>query len=342
MVTTTRGSHSPDLAHLNLIGISPAFKSAIDRIQRIAQCDAAALIEGETGTGKELAARAIHYLGERRSAPFIPVNCGAIPDALLENELFGHARGAFTDAREAVKGVVADAQSGTLFLDEVEALSPKAQVTLLRLIQEGTYRPLGARHLIQSNIRIVAASNASLTQHAAQNRFRWDLLHRLRIMTLEMPPLRERSGDALLLAQHFIRRFASQYKQPEKMLDEQAMVVLSRYAWPGNVRELENLIHRELLLSDGPLLRIRSSDLLGPQPTYPDAGDGALEQSSFTVGFARAKVQAIERFERLYLHWALSRSQGNVSQAARLCGKERRTLGKLLKKHGIDKGQYLS
>jgi len=334
--------HSPSLAHLNLIGTSPAFKNAIDRINRIAQCDAATLIEGETGTGKELAARAIHYLGERRSAPFIPVNCGAIPDALLENELFGHARGAFTDAREAAKGVVADAQGGTLCLDEVEALSPKAQVTLLRLIQEGTYRPLGARHMLQSNIRIIAASNACLTQLAAQNRFRWDLLHRLRIMTLEMPPLRDRSGDALLLAQHFIRRFASQYKQPEKTLDEEAMLVLSRYSWPGNVRELENLIHRELLLNDGPWLRIRSSHLLGPAPAYPDTASGAIEQSSFNVGFARAKIQAIERFERSYLHWALARSQGNVSQAARLCGKERRTLGKLLKKHGIDKDQYLA
>jgi two-component system response regulator GlrR len=195
-----------DLAHLNLIGRSRAFLVAVALIERIAACDHPVLIEGETGTGKEIAARAIHYLGARRRFPFIPVNCGAIPDSLVESALFGHVRGAFTDARESQPGIIAQARGGTLFLDEIEAMSMRAQVALLRFLQDKQYAPIGGATMIASDVRVVAATNADLSQMARAGSFRSDLLFRLNVLKLHLPPLRERSGDVLLLAEHFMQR----------------------------------------------------------------------------------------------------------------------------------------
>ena len=190
----------PTFARLNLIGESLEFQRTLDLLARIAACDAATLIEGETGTGKELAARAIHYLGVRRDFPFTPVNCGAIPDHLVENELFGHARGAYTDARDPHEGLIAEAEGGTLFLDEVESLSPRAQVALLRFLQDGTFRRLGSRGVERGNVRIIAASNTILARGVDEGAFRSDLLYRLTVMSLRMPPLRARGVDVQRLA----------------------------------------------------------------------------------------------------------------------------------------------
>src|SRR6266849_9855039 len=198
-------------ARLNMLGDAPVFKEALRIISRVATVDATVLIQGETGTGKELAARALHYLSHRRDFPFIPVNCGALPDNLLESELFGHERGAFTDAKRATRGLVAQAEGGTLFLDEVEAMTPRAQVVLLRFLQDHEYRPVGGRLVSNGDLRIVASSNVDLEELVRRSQFRRDLLFRFSIMSVTMPPLRERGRDVVLLAEHFLRGFAIQY-----------------------------------------------------------------------------------------------------------------------------------
>jgi DNA-binding NtrC family response regulator len=315
-------------AQLNLIGTSPAFEAALKLIRRMAACDATVLVTGETGTGKELVARAIHYLGLRKNAPFIPVNCGALPETLVESELFGHARGAFTDAREARAGVVAQAEGGTLFLDEVEAMGPHAQVALLRFLQEREYRPIGGTLVRGANVRVVASANVNLDT-VAEGVFRRDLLFRLNVLPLTLPPLRERGDDVHLLAETFLRRFSRQYSLPPKSLDADSVQFLREHRWPGNVRELENLIHRHFLLSDSTVIRLVPER---PQEQTPPAAD---------VTFREAKAHAIAEFERHYLAALLARASGNLSLAARLSGKERSRLCKMVKKYGLDRKHFL-
>lgn len=327
---------------LNMVGSSAAFRETLDRIKRISRCDVQIMIEGETGTGKEMAARAIHYLSGRRDFPFIPVNCGAIPDNLVENELFGHAKGAFTDAREAQPGLVKQADGGTLFLDEVDALSPKSQVSLLRFLQDQQYRPLGGSHLLSANVRIISATNANLAKLAEAGSFRADLLFRLNIMAVNMPPLRERQQDIALLADHFIRQLNVRYGQPLKSLHQDTLDWLKCYHWPGNVRELENFLHREYLLSDGDVIRAGSQSLSGDSDNKnerkPDQNTGRSQITS--LGFSADKMRVIAEFEKNYLEHCMSESQGNVTLAAKLAGKERRAFGKLLKKYGLQKDHY--
>ncbi|MEK6210281.1 MAG: sigma-54 dependent transcriptional regulator [Pseudomonadota bacterium] len=325
-----------DFSELNLIGRSPAFLSALNLVRKFATCDATVLIQGETGTGKELVARAIHYLGVRRDEPFIPVNCGAIPDNLLENELFGHARGAFTDARDASSGLITEAEGGTLFLDEVEVLTPKGQVALLRFLQDGAYRQLGGKRLIDANVRVVAASNTNIEQLVAQNRFRADLLYRLAVMPVVLPPLRNRAGDVSLLAQHFVRRLNSRYRTSKRLCDS-SLRALEIRAWPGNVRELENILHREFLLAEGEVMQL--ADLVAVEVHSREASF-ENETDAFEQGFSTAKARIVAEFEHRFLRWALAQSGGNVSVAARRAGKERRNFGRLLKKHGIDRARY--
>jgi DNA-binding NtrC family response regulator len=307
---------------LNLIGASRAFQQCLHLIRRMAACDATVLIQGETGTGKELAARAIHYLGLRRSAPFIPVNCGALPETLVESELFGHARGAFTDAREARAGVVAQAEGGTLFLDEVDALGLHAQAALLRFLQEREYRPIGGTLVRGANVRVIASSNVDLEATGGNMKFRQDLLFRLNVLPLALPPLRDRGDDVVALADAFLRRFSRQYGLPVKTLDAVSMRYLANHSWPGNVRELENLIHRQVLLSDASTIHLA-----------PDADECGGHESTFR----EAKARAIAAFERRYLADLLVRAHGNISLAARLSGKERSRLCKLVKKYGLER-----
>ena len=223
----------------NLIGCSPAFAEAIELIRHIAETDAPVLLEGETGTGKEVAARAIHYSGRRQDRAFVAVNCGALPEHLIENELFGHARGAYTDARAPQTGLVALADGGTLFLDEVESLCPRGQVALLRFLQDLRYRPLGAQREEHANVRIIAATNVSLWEMVLARQFRSDLYYRLQILFLRLPPLRERTGDPGVLASHFVNVFGARYGWPPRRLAWESIAALDRYHWPGNVRELE-------------------------------------------------------------------------------------------------------
>jgi DNA-binding NtrC family response regulator len=258
----------------------------------------------------------------------VPVNCGALPDTLIESELFGVERGAFTDARRSRTGLVAAACGGTLFLDEVDGLSAKAQITLLRFLQDQCYRPLGTVRELRTDVRVLAATNRSLHALVEAQRFRADLLYRLKILDVSLPPLRERGADAEMLARHFIDRFAASYRMAPKSLDERALCWLRRYPWPGNVRELENWVHRAMLMSPGPVIEFDGQ--LDGQPV----ADG---QDAPPCCFQQAKAEAVRQFERQYLRRLLDRTQGNVSHAARLAGKERRAFGKLMKKHGLER-----
>jgi two-component system, NtrC family, response regulator GlrR len=327
-----------------MIGRSPAFLSALKLIARFSQCDATVLIEGETGTGKELAARAIHYESGRRNKPFVAVNCGALPDQLIENELFGHRRGAFTDARVDSPGLVSLAEGGTLFLDEIDSLSSKAQVILLRILQDQRFRPLGALREEQADIRIIAASNQNLQLLVEQGSFRADLLFRLNLLYVELPPLRMRHGDAMLLANEFIQQYSQRYNRAETKLASATLAWFSAYDWPGNVRELENLIHREFLLTDGDTLNITPPMLTRAHDKREREQLSLHTQSvpKFDAGYAAAKASAIDQFSEQYLRALMAQAAGNVSRAARDAGKERRSLERLLKRYGISPASYRS
>ncbi len=326
-----------EFALLSMVGASRVFNECVRRIGRIAVRDASVLIEGETGSGKEMAARAIHYLGSRRDHPFIPVNCGAIPDTLIEAEFFGHGRGAFTDAREARAGLIAQAQGGTLFLDEIDALSAKAQVSLLRFLQDQTYRPVGRDVELKADVRIIAATNKTLAELAKGDRFRGDLLYRLNILYLYIPPLREREGDPELLAQHFLRHYAKKYKLPSKRFTPETLGWIRTHDWPGNVRELENTVHREFLLCEGEEIHF---SLAANEHAHDVTGNEPVAALCPELDFKSAKAKAIEEFERAYVLHMLSVAHGNISAAARLAKKERRAFGKLLKKYGINRAQF--
>lgn len=316
-----------------LLGKSPAFAEMLALVDKVAKVQAPVLIEGETGTGKEMVARAIHYRGSRRDNAFVPINCGAFPDSLIDSELFGHLRGAFTDAKNDQPGLVETATGGTLFLDEVDALSPRAQVTLLRFLQDGTYRPIGARMERRANVRVIAATNGCMEDLIKTRAFRGDLLYRLQVLGLKLPPLRERDDDALLLAQIFFERFKAQLSCTVEELDLESCSWFRRYPWPGNVRELEWLVYRGAVVCDDKTLRLAPPAMFNHERRHTP--ERRMMIGFFEETYSSAKARILQQFEQQYLIQLLERADGNVSQAARLAGKERRALGKLLKKHDI-------
>jgi two-component system response regulator GlrR len=315
------------LVRMGLVGASPAFQCLVQSIGRLAAVDLPVLLTGESGTGKELAARAIHYLGGRRDRPFVPVDCGALPDTLFAAEVYGHLRGAFTDARRDRPGLVAEAEGGTLFFDEVHALSLQSQAALLRFLQERTYRPLGAGQGRQADVRVVAATNRELASGIDQGWFREDLYYRLNVAALRVPSLRERSVDIRPLVECCVQRFCTRYGRPPCRFDAQALAWIESQPWRGNIRELESFVQRCLLAGDGPVLCIDGFGAAEPGPPERDAAG--------LPAFNQARAQALAAFERSYLELVLTHNQGNVSAAARQAGKERRVFGRLMKKHGI-------
>lgn len=321
-----------DHSRFNLVGSSPQFMKVIAQIQRMAKLDATVLVAGETGTGKELAARAIHYLSARSNKPFVPVNCGSLTDSLVESELFGHERGAFTDAKTGAAGLIGEAAGGTFFLDEVDTLSAKGQAALLRFLQDHTYRRVGGGGLRQVDVRVLVASNADLAELAQTRQFRQDLLYRLNVLSLHMPALRDREGDAAVLAQEILQRLSHQYRLPYKQLHAEGLEFIQQYHWPGNVRELENIIHREFLMSDDAELHLRESrDELTNEGSH-EASIGGVDVGQ---AFRDAKANAVAEFERNYVREMLARTGGNISHAARLSKQERSAFGKLVRKYGL-------
>lgn len=310
-----------------LVGQSKAFLEAVSRIEKVARSNATVLVRGETGVGKELFARAIHYNGTRKDRPFVPLNCSALPDSLFENELFGHFRGAYTDASSSERGVLGEAEGGTVFLDEIDALSPSAQAKLLRFLQEGEYRPLGSSKTIKANVRVIAATNANLSEMLSTHRFREDLFYRLNVLTVHVPSLRERAVDIPLLANHFLGRYAVEYQRGEFRFSPAAMRKMLTYSWPGNVRELEGILHRAVVFSSSSTIDADDIELPAVAATR------SLEHASWRG----AKDEALHGFERDYLTRLLVEFSGNVSQAARAANSDRRTFQRLLRKHGIER-----
>jgi two-component system response regulator GlrR len=307
-----------------LIGQSEVFIAETGKIPLIAKSDISVLISGETGTGKEMVGRAIHYLSPRAGKAFVPVNCGAIPVELLENELFGHERGAFTGASGARDGLIQEAEKGTLFLDEVDCLPPLAQVKLLRFLQSKEFRPLGSTKVITGDVRIVAASNANLEQAVAAGTLRRDLYYRLNVVPIVLPPLRERSTDILLLARHFLAEYAGKLNSPAEDFSPEAERALLLYGWPGNVRELEHVIERVVVLCTQKTIQKEHITLSGQ--------NSDLAQLSFS----EMKARVVSQFETNYLQSLLLAYKGNISQAAQAAQKERRTFWELIRKHKID------
>ncbi len=321
-----------------MLGRSPQWNALMAQLHRFASCDVPVLLEGETGTGKELAAREIHYSGARASHPFVPVNCGALQDTLIESELFGHRRGAFTDAKTARTGLVALARCGTLFLDEVDALSLKAQVTLLRFLQDQEYRPVGGNAAHAGDVRIVSATNACLKQRVDEGSFRRDLFYRLNSLYVCLPPLREREGDVPCLAAHFLESATRRLGTQPRRWTPQAQQMLCGYDWPGNVRELENVVLRACLHAEGEWIGI--AELTAVEPAMQAHGASDARPEGDVPTFVAAKSHAVRTFERGYLTTLMHKAGGNISMAAQLSGTERRQLGKLLKKHGIEQSQF--
>ena len=309
------------------LGKSRIFIDAITSIPKLASCEASVFITGETGTGKEMCARAIHHLGPRANHAFVPVNCGAIPFELVENELFGHEAGAFTSASTAVRGLVQDAEGGTLFLDEIDSLPLQTQVKFLRFLQDQGFRPLGARKQLKADIRIIAASNADIEAAIRSHKFRPDLFYRLNVLPLKLPALRERPEDILLLARHFIVKYTKE-GNASKELSSRAIDKLVSYMWPGNVRELENAIERAVILSDRAI--IASEDICLPSTS------NSVEEMSFKA----LKRHAITEFESGYIRRLLASSEGNISQAAKAAKKNRRAFWQLMRKHNIKASTY--
>ncbi len=321
-----------DSAHPTIRGLvycSDRMGQVASKLRTIAACDANLLILGATGTGKEVCALAAHYLSNRASQPWIAVNCGAIPADLVENELFGHVKGAYTTALTARSGLVRDAEGGTLFLDDVDCLPLAAQSKLLRFLQEREYRPVGSNTVQHADVRIIAASNCDLHAMALRGSFRQDLYFRLNVLRLSLPPLRERREDIALLARHFARHYACEFKRSVSDLTPAALQLLATHDWPGNVRELKHVIERAVLMSSGPALMACDLEIESEQPETPLDGS-----------FRNAKSRVVRNFERSYLEQMLSASSGNVTQAAKAAKKDRRAFFELMRKYAIEPKQF--
>jgi two-component system, NtrC family, response regulator len=307
----------------SMLGVSPQIQEVFTSIRKVAATDASVLFTGESGTGKEMAARAIHHRSPRKDGPFVAINCGAIPDSLLESELFGHEKGAFTGAHAQRKGRIETASGGTLFLDEIGEIPLLLQVKLLRFLQEQQIERVGGRTTIAIDVRVVSATNADLKKAMAEGRFREDLFYRLAVVVIKLPSLRERRDDLMPLAKSFLRRFSSQNARGELRFSKDAALAIERYGWPGNVRELENKVKRGVIMAEG------------TQVTADDLELG--QETGFTA--IRTLKEARETLERELVQQALRRHNGKISPAAAELGVSRPTLYELMEKLGIKRGE---
>ncbi|MFI5308324.1 MAG: sigma-54-dependent transcriptional regulator [Polyangiales bacterium] len=316
-----------DASHLGeIVGASPAMKRIYDLVDRVAETDASVLITGESGTGKELIARALHARSKRHEGPFVAINCSAVPEALLESELFGHAKGAFTDAKSTRSGLFAEARAGTLFLDEIGEMSLSLQPKLLRALQERTIRPVGADTEVPFDARIITATNRDLETAVEEKRFREDLFYRINVIHIEIPPLRARGSDVLVLAQHFVARFAAQFNKPVRGLTAEAAEKLMAYAWPGNVRELQNAVERAVALTRFEQLAVED---------LPEKIRDYRQSHVLLSSDDPSELAPLEEVERRYILRVVETLGGNRTLSARVLGLDRKTLYRKLQRYGV-------
>ncbi len=316
-----------------LLGRSAEIQKVRELVAKVAGTDVDVMIFGETGTGKDLVARSIHELSPRKEQPFVPVDCGAIPEELMESEFFGHERGAFTGAHSRNLGLLEFANNGTFFLDEIGQLPLRLQAKLLRALQERRIRRVGGTKEVSLNVRIVAATALNLETEVSKGRFRLDLYHRIHVVRIELPPLRERGADIALLARHFVTHYAEEMKRDPVEISPEALEVLSGYAWPGNVRELQNVLKRTLAMISGSVISL--NDL--PDQVVLQAGDVSVSDGK---GFFRLRERQMARFDTDYLTHILTSCQGDVSLAAREAQLPRGTFYRLLKKYDLNPSDF--
>jgi two-component system response regulator AtoC len=319
-----KAKSASDYGFEHIIGNSPPMKEAKAMMGKIARSPASTvLVTGESGTGKDLASKAIHYNSERRDGPFVNITCSAMPEALLESELFGHEKGSFTGAITQKKGLFEQADGGTVFLDEIGEMSPLLQAKLLRFLEEKAFRRVGGNVDLHVNVRVIAATNRDLKARVKEGGFREDLFYRLNVLTVELPPLRERVGDIPLLGEYFAQRFREEFRKPVKGFDEKALDLLKAYAWPGNVRELRNAIERAVLLAEGEVLT---------RPLFASLEKGAAISTDMALPAEGVKL---EDLERSLVAQALERTRGNQTRAAKLLGINRDQMRYRIEKFGL-------
>ncbi len=319
----------------NVICSSPPMRKVMQLVTKVAPANSTVLISGETGTGKELIARAIHYNSPRKDAPFVVADCAALTESLLESELFGHVRGAFTGAVNDRKGLVETARGGTLFLDEISTISSQVQGSLLRLIQEREIRPVGSDKSVEVDVRLVAATNRDLKEMVGEGSFREDLFYRLSVFTIPLPPLRDRPEEIPLLTHHFIQQFAGEFDKQIDGITPRAMTALELHDWPGNVRELENVLERAFLLADSRMIDLEDlPTVVGEHPTA-EWEDVPTDAKRLALKKKELRAEAVERLEKLFVLKALKAARWNVSHAARTIGMQRPNLHAMMRKHGI-------
>jgi DNA-binding NtrC family response regulator len=332
----------------NLLGQSLEMREIFSLLERVAPTDATVLVEGESGTGKELVAEALHNHSKRKDGPFVVVDCSAIPRDLIESELFGHVKGAFTGATGNRKGAFEAAEGGTLFLDELGELDIDLQPKLLRALENQQVKPVGANDTVQTDVRIVAATNRNLMQEVREGNFREDLYYRFAVIKVDLPPLRERTEDIPLLVEHFLEEAHEMANRDEEIeVAYKTMEKLKRHRWPGNVRELKNFVERAVLLTQGDQLETKFLQAGEPTPESPEeAQNSASAMAQLAIGeslpFKDAKNRLIEEFEKAYWTELLERTDGNVSKAARMAGVHRKSVEYILKKHDLSREDIVS
>mgnify|MGYP000740092854 CR=1 FL=1 len=319
-----------------MISQDPKMLGIFATIARVAATNATVLITGETGTGKELVARALHFNSPRRDKPFVAINCGAFPETLLESELFGHERGAFTGAVAVKQGIFEVADGGSLLLDEIGNITPAMQVKLLRVLESMEFKRVGGVETLRCDVRIIAATHVDLAAATERGEFRRDLFYRINVVPIVLPPLRERPGDIPLLVEHFIRLYASKMNTAVRDISREALRKLVRYSWPGNIRQLEHIIQRALILADGDTILPEHVPL--DEPAEPD--DGRELRFNEQLPLAEVRDGLVERLERAYLDRVLRLCQGNVRRTARHSGLSERSVHEKLKKYNLDRRAY--
>ncbi|MGD0524162.1 MAG: sigma-54 dependent transcriptional regulator [Polyangiaceae bacterium] len=318
-----------------IVGQTPAMRATFQMIETVADTDATVLILGESGTGKELVARALHAKSRRASRPFLAVNCSALTETLLESELFGHVRGAFSGATANRKGLIEEASGGTLFMDEIGDTTPAMQVRLLRAIELGEIKAVGSNDIRTVDVRFLAATNRDLAVELKEGDFREDLFYRLNVVTIELPALRERLDDVPLLVTHFLAKYSEKLERPSPRVTEEAMAALLRYSWPGNLRELQNAVQGAMALSPSGEISLAVLPKAVRQAEAV-ASSTPVEVASLDLPFSAARAASVANFERSYLLQLLSAERGNLTRAAKRAGTDKSNLRKLARRHGIE------